>query len=142
MRLLKQFIFTLMLMPLLSFAQGYQEEGFAKDASFKNVSAGCYSAFKTAFGMLPDIADKINEDQGAEIILISNVKTPLGNPSTFSMTVDKSPSGTAEGDYKLYQKYTSNTLYLRIDLMPATVPVEQVDVFWAWVAKGFEACPL
>lgn len=141
---MKKFVFAFVLaLPLFAFAET-QYEIRANDATFYNVSVGCYGAFRTAFGMLPEITDKINEQAGQELIVISNVKTPLGNPSTFSLTVEKSPTGMAEGNYKLYQKYTNNTgtLYLRIDQMPSTLPGDQLDKVWELVAKGFAACTL
>ena len=140
MKSFKHLLFALVLLPLISFAQTYVEKEFANDATFNNVSVGCYSAFKAAFKMLPQLAAQLNEQAGQEVLLISNVNTPMGNPSTYSLTIDKSPTGRGVGDYKLYQKYANNSLYLRIDQMPATLPTDQIDKVWAMVAKGFEAC--
>lgn len=134
MRLIKQFVCMLLLFPVLSLAQYHLENEFAIDATYKKVSPACYLAFKTTFSMLPEY--------GADFGFgISNVKTPSGNPSTFKLTVDYSPSGLGVGDYKIYQKYANSELYLRLDAYPESFPLERVDEVWAVVGNLLKACP-
>ncbi len=134
MRLLKQCFLSLVLLPLISFAD--------KDYTFYDVSQGCYFAFRTAFGMLPELTDAMNEKAGQTLLVISNVNTPLKNPSTFTMTIEQTPMGTAVGDYALYQKYTNGTLYLNWTEYPDAMDAYSFNLLWALVEKGFEACTL
>jgi hypothetical protein len=144
MRILKSLILSLVLLPFFSaFAAA------TPSVTISNVSMGCYGAFRTVWSMLPDIADKLNDEAGMVLFEISGVKAPLSNPSTFQMTIDTSPQGLAEGKYKLYQKYTpgatatsNGTLDLRWDQLPDTLPTEHLDKFWVLVKKGFGACTL
>jgi hypothetical protein len=86
--------------------------------------------------MLPDLA-------GSYGYGISNLKTPSANPSTYTFTVDYSPSGLGIGNYGLYQKYSNNnTLYLRLDAYPTTFPLDQTDKVWETIGQLLKACPL
>lgn len=143
MRFLKPLILCLVLCPFFSAFAIPQTA-----TTVQNVSMECYLAFRTVWTMIPDLADKLNEEAGVVLFEVSGVKAPLNNPSTFLMTVDKSPQGLAEGKYKLYQKYTpgaqgsNGTLDLRWDLLPDTLPTEHLDKFWIGIAKGFTACTM
>lgn len=135
MRKLQLVFLMLILSPFASFAA-------QMDATYTQVSAGCYGAFRTIFSMLPEITDAMNEKAGKELVVISDVRTPLSNPSVFTMVVDKTISGDGVGTYKLYQSYVGTTLYLRIDLVPDTFSYESLEMIWGLADKMFEVCPV
>lgn len=127
MNILKRFVFAFLIVPVLSFA--------ALEASYTDISPACYRTFKTTFNLLPAIAS----DYGYGV---SNMKTPAGNPSTFTFTVDYTPSAAGLGDYELYQKYSNNTLFLRLDSYPDTFPVDSADEVWEVVGSLLKICPI
>jgi len=135
------FISALALAPVLAFAQ---DPTPTMDATFQNVSPGCYFAFKAGFAMLTQIAEALNEKVGQTVLIIDNVTTPVGNPSTYGFTVEYSPTGNAVGDYSVYQQYSSSasTLYLNVTEMPATMTGANLDNVWGGMQMLFDACTL
>lgn len=135
MRLLKHLVLVLSLLPMLSFASFYEQKDVAMDATYNKVSPACYRMFKTAFGFLPEFA----ETKG---IGVSNVKTPSGNPSTYTFRVDSTPNGIGVGNYGIYQKYSDKhkQLYLRLDTYAADFPLDHLDNIWAMIGEAVDAC--
>jgi hypothetical protein len=129
MNTLKRLACATVFFPLLSFA--------ALEATFEAVTPACYRAIKTNFHLLPLYAEEFGFG-------ISNMNTPSENPSTYTFTVDYSPTGAGVGDYGLYQQYSNKkySLFLRFDQYPDSFPVEKADEIWKGIAVLVSFCPI
>jgi hypothetical protein len=147
MRLVKQFLITLALLPMISFANtssdfADEEALYAADRAYNNVPLLCYAGFRAVIELLPELTNQLNVKAGSTMVVIDNVSTPNGYNTVFEWDVLKSLSPKGVGHYTLHQVYTpgadakTGALYLNF----TTKVPGQIDNIWKIMDKVVNGC--